>query len=60
MTEIEVLNAALPKEENAIRFYEEMIDHHPSLKDLLYTLLSQEEQHKHQIERKIVELTRYW
>lgn len=48
---------ALKKEEGSIKFYETLLKKHPELKELMYTLISQEQQHKKLIENKIVELT---
>ena len=57
MIDIEVLQLALSKEESAIKTYQEMLANHPSLKDLLYLLLTEEQKHKALIEKKISELT---
>jgi len=57
MIDIEVLQLALLKEEDAIKTYQEMLVKHPSLKDLLYLLVTEEQKHRALIEKKIVELT---
>ena len=57
MIDIEVLHLALSKEESAIETYQEMLANHPSLKDLLYFLITEEQKHKAMIEKKIIELT---
>lgn len=55
--EIEALKLALGKEENSIALYQELIAKHSNLKDLLYSLLLEEQKHKKLIEEKIRELT---
>lgn len=59
MIEIEVLRVALSKEENAIETYGKMLADHPSLKELLSLLITEEQKHKMLIEKKIEELTKY-
>ena len=59
MIDIEVLQLALSKEEDAIRTYSEMLVNHPNLKELLSLLVTEEQKHKLLIEKKISELTRY-
>lgn len=58
MIELEALQLALAKEEDAIKTYTQMIADHPVLKDLFYSLLSEEEKHKALIEKRIAELYR--
>ena len=60
MTNAEVLELALSKEEEAIKFYQKLIADHPDLdlKDTLYYLLTQEQKHKAFLEKKIYEVTR--
>lgn len=59
MVDIEVLELALSKEEEAIVMYTDLISQHPNLKDLLYLLVTEEEKHKKLITQKILELKRY-
>lgn len=59
MIDIEVLKLALSKEENAIETYQKMLAEHPMLKELLSTLITEEQKHKILIENKIKELTKY-
>jgi rubrerythrin len=59
MIEVEALKLALKKEEAAIKLYQDLLAKHPSIKDLLYTLLIEEQKHKKLIEEKIRELTHY-
>ncbi len=58
MIDIEVLKIALSKETNSIKFYQEMLSHHPNLTELLSVLITEEQKHKMLIEKKITELTR--
>ncbi len=58
MTPVEALEVALEKEKAAIALYQDLIVKHPVIKDLLYSLLNEEQKHKKLIEEKIVELTR--
>ena len=59
MIEVEALKLALRKEEGAIKFYQELVVKHPTIKDLLFTLITEEQKHKKLIEEKIRELTHY-
>lgn len=59
MSPVEALKIALKKEEGSIKVYEKLVLEHPSLKDLLYSLITEEQKHKRQIEEKIRELTHY-
>lgn len=59
MTIVEALKLTLSKEEASIRLYQQLIREHPNLKDLLYSLLTEEQKHKKLIEGKISELNRY-
>jgi len=58
MTTVEALEVALGKEKTSIALYQDLIVKHPVIKDLLYSLLIEEQKHKKLIEEKIVELTR--
>lgn len=58
MIDIEVLQLALSKEEDAIKTYQKLLVEHQNLKDLLYLLLTEEQKHKILIEKKITELRR--
>ena len=58
MTPVEALEVALEKEKTSIALYQDLIVKHPVIKDLLYSLLIEEQKHKKLIEEKIVELTR--
>jgi rubrerythrin len=59
MIEIDVLRVALSKEEDAIETYRKMLADFPSLKELLFLLITEEQKHKVLIEKKIKELTKY-
>lgn len=59
MIDIEVLQIALLKEEDAIATYQKMLVDHPNLEELLSQLVTEEQKHKLLIERKIGELTQY-
>jgi rubrerythrin len=59
MTPVEALKLALSKEEDSIKLYNDLAIKHPALKDLLLTLVNEEEKHKILIEKKISEITRY-
>jgi rubrerythrin len=58
MTPVEALQLALSKEEAAIKLYRDLSLKHIEIKDLLFSLLNEEEKHKLMIEKKISELTR--
>ena len=58
MIDIEVLQIALAKEENAIETYQKMLAEHPNLKELLSLLVTEEQKHRLLIQKKIEELTR--
>lgn len=58
MIDMEVLQLALLKEEDAIKTYQELLNKHPNLKDLLSFLITEEQKHKKLIKQKIVELRR--
>lgn len=57
MTDAEALKLALSKEENSIRLYKKMLARYSNLKDLLSSLLTEEQKHKKLIEERIVSLT---
>lgn len=57
MIDLEALQLALSKENDAIEAYQELLGNHPNLKDLLYFLITEEQKHKKLIEQKIAELT---
>jgi rubrerythrin len=59
MTATEALKVALAKEENAIKLYKDMANKYPEIRDLLLSLLNEEEKHKQLISKKIQEITRY-
>ncbi len=56
MTEIEALESALSKEQNAVATYQKLLAEHPVLKELFYFLLNEEEKHVAMVEKKIAEL----
>ena len=56
MIELEALQLALSKEQNAVGVYKKLLAEHASLKDLFYFLLNEEEKHVVMIEKKIAEL----
>jgi len=58
MIDIEALQLALSREESAIATYQKLLIGHPSLKDLFYLLINEEQKHKALIEEKIAELTK--
>ena len=58
MTPVEALEVALEKEKASIALYQDLIAKHSVIKDLLYSLLIEEQKHKKLIEERIVELTR--
>ena len=58
MTPVEALEVALEKEKAAIALYQDLIEKHSEIKDLLFLLLNEEQKHKKLIEERIVELTR--
>ncbi len=58
MIDIEVLKLALGKEEDAINLYQDMLNGHPNLKELLSLLITEEQKHKKLIEQKISQLIR--
>ena len=57
MIEIEALKIALKKEERSIALYQRLLGKHPILKDLMYTLITEEQKHSKLIKDKISELT---
>lgn len=59
MTPVEVLELALTKEQNAIDFYDRLSREHLAIKELLLSLLNEEQKHKKMIQDKIREFTRY-
>jgi len=59
MIDVEVLQLALLKEEEAIEIYQKMMLEHPNLEDILFHLVTEEQKHKVLLEKKIEELTAY-
>ena len=59
MIDLEVLQIALSKEQEAIAAYQGMLTGHPNIRDLLSLLITEEQKHKALIEKKIEELTHY-
>lgn len=59
MTPIEALELALSKEETSIELYRDLANKHSAIKDLLLSLVNEEEKHKLLIEKKIAEIRRY-
>jgi len=57
MTPVEALEIALSKEEASIKLYRRFSEEHPAIKELLLSLLNEEEKHKKLIEGQIVALT---
>ena len=57
MTPVDALEIALAKEEASIKLYRRFAEEHPAIKELLLSLLNEEEKHKKLIEGKIVTLT---
>ena len=58
MTSVEALKLAVSKEDGAIRLYKKLAVEHPGIKDLLDSLLLEEEKHKKLIEERIFKVTR--
>ncbi len=58
MIDIEVLQLALSKEEEAIQLYQKMIQTNPAIKDLLYELVTEEQKHKILLQKRISDLQR--
>lgn len=58
MIDIEVLQLALSKEEEAIQLYQKMIQTNPAIKDLLYELVTEEQKHKILLQKRIWDLQR--
>jgi rubrerythrin len=56
MIDIEALELALSKEQDAVKAYNKLLVDHPALKDLFYFLLNEEEKHVVMIEKKIADL----
>lgn len=56
MIELEALQLALSKEQEAISIYQKLMDDYPVLKGLFNFLSNEEQKHKALIEKKIVEL----
>lgn len=59
MSPVEALQLALKKENASITLYEKLANEHSEIKELLFTLLNEEQKHKKLIETKIVEITKY-
>lgn len=59
MTPVEALELALNKEKASIELYAKLANQHPAIKELLFTLLNEEEKHKKLIEARIAEITKY-
>ncbi len=59
MTATEALKVALSKEEASINLYRDLAAKHSEIKELLSSLLNEEEKHKQLIEKKIYEITHY-
>jgi rubrerythrin len=59
MTAVEALELAMTKEQNAIDLYERMAEKYPEIRELLLSLVIEEQKHKKLIQDKIVEITRY-
>lgn len=58
MIDIEVLQLALSKEEEAIQLYQKMIQTNPAIEDLLYELVTEEQKHKILLQKRISDLQR--
>ena len=58
MTPVEALKIALAKEEVSIKLYKKLANEHSEIRELLYSLLNEEEKQKRLIETRISELTR--
>lgn len=56
MTPYEALEKVLKKEQASIRLYKELSQKHPGIKDLLFSLVNEEQKHKKMIQDKIKEL----
>lgn len=58
MSPTEALKLALNKEMQSIKLYQDLSNKYPEIKDLLISLLNEEQKHKKMIEQKIFEVTR--
>jgi rubrerythrin len=58
MTPVEALQLALSKEKASIKLYETLAGQHPAIKELLYSLMSEEEKHLKMIDKRMQELMR--
>ncbi|MDP3732334.1 MAG: ferritin family protein [Candidatus Omnitrophota bacterium] len=59
MGPVEALKLALSKELEAIKLYNNLNLEHPTLRETFLFLVNEEEKHKHLIEKKIQEITKY-
>ncbi|MFC1699936.1 hypothetical protein ACFL1I_08315 [Candidatus Omnitrophota bacterium] len=59
MTPVDALKMAKLREQASIKLYRDLAIKHAELRDLLETLVIEEEKHKLLIEKKIVQLTAY-
>ncbi len=59
MTPVDALKLALSKEEQSIKLYRDLVAKHSEIKELLFSLVIEEEKHKQLIEKKISEITAY-
>ena len=59
MTAVEALQLALTKEQNAIDLYDRMAGKYPEIREMLQSLIIEEQKHKKMIQEKIQEITRY-
>ncbi len=59
MGPVEALRLALSKEMESIKMYEEFSRDFPAARDIFLFLMEEEGKHKHLIEKKIHEITKY-
>ena len=59
MTTIEALEVALKKEETSIELYEDMLNKHRDVTELITFLLNEEYKHHKLIQEKIAEIIKY-
>ena len=59
MSPTEALQLALSKEEGSIELYKRLANEHAEIRELLSSLVIEEEKHKKLIKKRITEITKY-
>lgn len=59
MSLVEALKLALNKEKASIELYNRLANEHRDIRELLFSLVIEEEKHKRLIEAKMAEITKY-